>query len=283
MDVAGYADSDGYSLRDDPRPFAYKYRDYLVRSLNRDLPWDRLIREQLAGDETLSPPYKDLDTEDADRLIATGFLRMAPDGTADPEADQVVARNDVLAETIKIASTAMLGLSVGCAQCHDHRYDPISQEDYHRFRALFEPALNPANWRVPAGRLVSLWSDADRARAKEVDAEAKAIEAERAKEVDSLVKKVLEAELAQAPENLRDQLREARETPERKRNDAQKRWIREYPRIVVSPGNVSLYDGKAHAEIMAAFARRLDAVNAKRPRDDAAHALTELRRWRRAS
>ena len=87
MDVAGYADSDGYTARDDVRPYAYKYRDYLVRSLNADRPWDVLIREQLAGDEMVRPPYANLSPADADRLAATGFLRTAPDGTADGSVD----------------------------------------------------------------------------------------------------------------------------------------------------------------------------------------------------
>jgi hypothetical protein len=67
---------------------------------------------------------------------------MAPDGTGDEVPDQNLARNQVVAETIKIVSSSLLGLTVGCAQCHDHRYDPISQKDYYRFRAIFEPALD---------------------------------------------------------------------------------------------------------------------------------------------
>ena len=126
MDIAGYADSDGYTARDDVRPYAYKYRDYLVRSINADRPWDRLIREQLAGDEMVKPPYANLSPTDIDRLVATGFLRTAPDGTADGSVDATTAQNDVIAETVKIVSTTLLGLTVGCAQCHNHRYDPIS-------------------------------------------------------------------------------------------------------------------------------------------------------------
>src|SRR5690606_33759644 len=135
LDVAGYADSDGYDERDTPRPWAYKYRDYVIRSLNSDKPWNRFIIEQLAGDELLPPPYENLSAAEADCLSATGFLRTAPHGTA-AAADQPEARNDVVAETLKIVSTSLLGLSVGCAQCHAQRYDPISHEDYHRLRAL---------------------------------------------------------------------------------------------------------------------------------------------------
>ncbi len=199
FDVAGYADSDGYSARDSERKYVWKYRDYLIRALNADRPWDELIREQLASDEMLKPPYVNLQPADQDRLIATGFLRLAPDGTSDPGVDPIQARNDTVAETIKIISTSLLGLSVSCAQCHAHRYDPISQEDYYRLRAIFEPALDVKNWRVPSARLISLWSDEDRKRAAEADAESKRVEAERLAAMQQLVQQVLEKELAQAP------------------------------------------------------------------------------------
>src|SRR5436189_4421381 len=91
-------------------------------------------------------------------LIATGFLRMGPDGTGDAAVNQDAARNECIAETIKIVSTSFLGLTVECAQCHSHRYDPISQVDYYRMRAIFEPALDWKEWRNPNARLVSLWT-----------------------------------------------------------------------------------------------------------------------------
>src|SRR5207244_1454553 len=99
-------------------------------------------QEQLAGDEMVEPPYQNLGPREIERLTATGFLRMAPDGTDSGGVDQAVARNQVVAETIKIVSSALLGLTVGCAQCHNHRYDPIPQTDYYRFRAIFEPAYD---------------------------------------------------------------------------------------------------------------------------------------------
>src|SRR5205809_1168029 len=105
---------------------------------------------------------------------------MAPDGTADGGVDQTAARNDVIADTIKIVSSSLLGLTVGCAQCHDHRYDPISQEDYYALRAVFEPAFDwQQGWRTPAERLVSLSTDADRAKAAAIEADVNKIAAER--------------------------------------------------------------------------------------------------------
>jgi hypothetical protein len=276
LDVAGYADSDGYTPKDVERKYAWKYRDYVVRALNADRPWDVLIREQLAGDEMVAPPYGNLASEDIDKLIATGLLRMAPDGTGDPAAEPDLARNDVLAETIKIVSSAFLGLSVGCAQCHAHRYDPISHEDYYRFRALFEPALDWKHWRSPRERLVSLWTDADRRRAAAADAEVKQILAQRAVALEELVHQVLDRELAAAPEELRDELRSARETPGPKRTARQVQLLKDYPRINVTAGNVSLYDAKAHRALLADFTSRVTEAQKGRPAEDDVQALTEV-------
>jgi hypothetical protein len=223
----------------------------------------------------LAPPYQDLSPADADKLVATGFLRMAPDATGERGADQAQARNDVLAETVKIVSSSLLGLTVGCAQCHAHRYDPIPQTDYYRFRAMFEPAYDPTHWRTPRARLISLWSAADRRRAEEVDAQVKQIDRERAAAVEALVARVLERELAEAPEALRSKLREARETPQNKRTPEQLELLKAYPRIKVSAGNVSLYDARAFRTLTAEFAKRTAAARAHRPPENFVQALTE--------
>src|SRR6266516_6394413 len=97
LDVAGYADSNGYFSADSDRPLAWHYRDYVVRVFNADLPFDRFVQEQLAGDELVKRPYANLSPEDIHRLTATGFLRMAPDGSGSPGVDQKAARNQVLA------------------------------------------------------------------------------------------------------------------------------------------------------------------------------------------
>jgi cytochrome c553 len=276
LDVAGYADSDGYTPADPIRKYSFKYRDYLVRSLNADRRWDELIREQLAGDEMVSPPYANLSPEAIEKLVATGFLRMAADGTGDGEVDQSTARNDVIAGTIRIVSTSFLGLTVGCAQCHAHRYDPISHEDYYRLRALFEPAYDWKSWRLPDARLISLWTDGDRKRAADVDAEVKKLEDELTAAYNGLIKKVLERELAQVPEELRGKLREIHGLPAAKRTKEQAELIKAYPRIDVDRGNVYLYDLKAQREIEAAFSKKIDAAKARRPPDDYVHALSEV-------
>ncbi len=163
LDVVGYADSNGYTEADSVRPHAWRYRDYVIRSMNEDKPWDQFIQEQIAGDELASATHGDyqqavLDPKRTDQLIATAFLRMAPDGTGDTVDDVKLAKNQVIAEQIKITTSSLMGMTVACAQCHDHRYDPITQADYYRLRAVFDPAYHWEAWRAPNSRLYSLYT-----------------------------------------------------------------------------------------------------------------------------
>jgi hypothetical protein len=276
LDAAGYADSDGYSEKDLERKWAWKYRDYVIRAFNSDKPWNEFIVDQLAGDEMLAPPYANLNPEQADRLIATGFLRMGPDGTGDGGVDQNAARNETIAETIKIVSTSLLGLSVGCAQCHPHRYDPISQTDYFRIRALFEPAYDWKNWRVPNGRLVSLWSDETRQHAAAAEKEVQDVSKRRLEELDKIVAETFERELAKLPAEIQPRAKVVRETPADKRTDEQQQLIKEYPFLNVDRGSVYLY----LADRLTAFNKKWDDLTAetqkKRPPDDYVQCLTEV-------
>ena len=250
LDIAGYADSDGYTDTDTERKWAWKYRDYVIRSLNTDKPFNEFIVEQLAGDELVKPPFKNLAPADVDKLTATGFLRMAPDGTANTSVEQKVARNAVVADTLKIVSSSLLGLTVGCAQCHNHKHDPIPQADYYRLRAVFEPGFDLRTWRTPPARLVSLMSDADRAKAAEVEKEAKVIEDARLKQQEEFINEVLEKELLKRPEELRAPLREAYKTVVAKRTPAQVKLLKEHPTVMqLSPGSLYLYEQKKADEL----------------------------------
>jgi hypothetical protein len=270
LDVAGYADSDGYNDADTVRPWAWKYRDYVIRSLNADKPFDQFIREQLAGDEMVKQPYKDLSPGDIDRLTATAFLRMAPDGTAGaPASEQKTARNAVMAETLKIVSSSLLGMTVGCAQCHDHRLDPIPQTDYYRMRAIFEPALDVENWRVPGARLVSLMTEAERAKASEIEKEAKVIDDQRKAKEDEFIEKVLTWELETKPDNLREPLRTAYRTAVKKRTPEQLKLLKEHPTIAnLGPGSLYLYDRTyktKHKEELQKFATQAAEIRKRKP------------------
>jgi hypothetical protein len=276
LDVAGYADSDGYSEVDSVRPWAYRYRDYVIRTFNQDKPWNEFLVEQLAGDELLPPPYQDLTPEQVDRLTATGFLRMGPDGTADSSVDVNAARNAVIAETIKITTTSLLGLSVGCAQCHDHRYEPISQVDYYRLRALFEPVYDWQNWRPPSNRLVSLWPAEARDRAAAVDREVQEIESRRLGELDSLIEETFQRELAKLPPEMQPLAKLARATPEDQRTEEQKQLIRKHSFITVDRGTLYLFVSDQLAAFNKKWSDLTAAASQKRPADDSAMCATEI-------
>ncbi|MBT4622664.1 MAG: DUF1549 domain-containing protein, partial [Verrucomicrobia bacterium] len=263
LDVAGYADSEGYTESDAERGWAWRYRDYVVRALNDDMPWDRFVKEQLAGDEMVSPPYADLAPEQIDKLTATGFLRMAPDGTGSG-ANNAKAQNQVMAETLKIVSTSLMGMTVGCAQCHDHRYDPILQSDYYKLRAIFEPALGPANWRTPQSRQISLFTEADRKQCADIEVDAKKLDAKRQTKVDFFIERTLEWKLRKEPEELREPLRAAYKTPAAKRTAEQKALLDDHPSVrQISPGSLYLYDREFNDEIAKLNAERKKLADKK--------------------
>jgi len=132
-----YAESNGYE-RDSPRPFVWRYRDYVIKAFNDDKPFDRFIVEQLAGDE--------LSDANADTLIATGYYRLGPwdDEPADPQED----RFDQLDDMVSTTSLAFLGLTMGCARCHDHKFEALTMHDYYRMVATFNGLTRPTRGRM---------------------------------------------------------------------------------------------------------------------------------------
>jgi hypothetical protein len=158
LDLVRYAETDGFKA-DDLRPHAHRYRDYVIRALNADLPYDRFVRQQLAGDE--------LEPDNPDALIATGFLRLWPDEYNAANLEQ--RRQEILDDVTDVTGQVFLGLTFGCARCHDHKYDPILQTDYFRLQAFFAPmqprddlpAATAAARRAYQDRL-SAWQEASR-------------------------------------------------------------------------------------------------------------------------
>ena len=197
---------------------------------------------------------------------------MAPDGTA--TVNQAEARNEVIAKSLEIFSTSTLGLTVGCAQCHNHRYDPISQADYYRLRAIFEPAFDWKKWKTPNARRVSLYTDADRKAAAGFEAEAKKVLAERTKRQNEYIQATFEKELAKLPAEIQPVVRKARETSDKKRTAAQKALLREHPSVNVSAGSLYLYNRKA-ADELKKMSDRAQAIRGKKPKEQFVRALTE--------
>jgi mono/diheme cytochrome c family protein len=154
LDIVRYADSNGYE-RDAEKPFVWRYRDYVIRSLNDDKPFDRFVLEQLAGDE--------LPDRSVESHIATGFLRLGhwDDEPADPATD----RYDQLDDIVSTVGQAFLGLTIGCARCHDHKFEPLSSRDYYSLVAVFNPLERPQKGRTEEtvsvdGTQVYAWREA---------------------------------------------------------------------------------------------------------------------------
>jgi hypothetical protein len=267
LDVVGYADSEGNGNEDTPRQFAYKFRDYVIRAFNADKPLNEFVIEQLAGDELVPRPWKELPPEQLDKLIATGFLRMVVDPTTTGGVDHAEGGNQVVADAMKVIGSSLLGLSVGCAQCHDHRYDPISQVDYFRLRAVFEPAFDVAHWRRPGQRYLSLVTDADREKSAAIEAEANKMRAELQPKIDAAIEAALVVELGKFPEDQREKLGAAARAAADKRTDEQKALIASNPKLLINPGNLYQYNEAAANEIKAENAK-IEAKLAERPKAD---------------
>ena len=129
LDLARFAESDGFE-HDAIRPHSWRYRDYVIKSFNADKPYDRFVREQIAGDE--------LFPKEPDALIATGFNLLGPDMV--DSADQIQRRLNTLNDMTDTTSLVFLGQTLGCARCHNHKMEPFSQRDYYQFQAFFAPA-----------------------------------------------------------------------------------------------------------------------------------------------
>lgn len=128
LDVVRFAESDGYEY-DTHRPDAFRFRDYVIASFNSDKPYDVFLKEQLAGDE--------IDPKNDTLLVASGFNRLGPLRKNAGNQDVASSRTEVLTEMANIVGAGMLGMTMGCARCHDHKFDPIRQSDYYRLQGYF--------------------------------------------------------------------------------------------------------------------------------------------------
>ena len=170
LDLAGYADSEGGVSADPVREVAWKYRDYVIDAFNNDKPYDRFLLEQLAGDELIDCEAATEVTEEmVENLVATGFLRMGIDQTGSRTMNFVPERLGVIDDAITIVSSGLMGLTMGCCRCHSHKYDPLPQRDYYRFKAVFQGALDEHDWLSFKTRSLSVATSDHRRRVNEVN------------------------------------------------------------------------------------------------------------------
>jgi len=211
LDVAGYVDtigSDNDAGIIKPAPGVWRYRDYVIAAFNSDKPFDEFLVEQLAGDELVDwRNAESLDARELQQIVATGFLRQARDSTSSPELNTADIRHQVLYETLQTVSTSLLGLTVHCAQCHSHKFDPISQADYYRLAAIFTPSLDVQNWIQADKRHLHTVSPRHRARIDEHNGRVDARVAELNKQVGGIraevSKRLSAAKVSMLPEPIR--------------------------------------------------------------------------------
>ncbi len=258
LDAAGYSDSEGKLNRDPIRPAAFRYRDYVIRSYNSDKPYDRFLLEQIAGDELVDYENAPVITQEImDNLIATGFMRMASDSTVQPAMSFVDDRYEVIADQIDILSSTVMGLTIKCARCHSHKYDPIPQRDHYRLADIFKGAYDEHDWLPP---------DLDRGAAEKVrgikarylpyvtpgatpfellmeERQNEARKVELAVQIEKLQellknqeakwrKKVLAKRLEEVPEAVRDDVRVASETSAAERTETQRYLVKSFSKVL---------------------------------------------------
>jgi len=256
LDVAGYADSEGGKLSADlPRPFAFRYRDYVIQAFNEDKPYNRFLTEQIAGDELADYEHASVVTQELmDNLIATGFLRMAPDSTTEREVNFVDDRVDVIADEIETISSSVMGLTMKCARCHSHKYDPLPQRDYYRFKAIFKGAYDEHDWVSPLtlekyglyfpGRYLPYVTpgatpvqllEEERNRElvnKNIEGDIKAIQTAWEEKSKEAKKRLIEKRIATQPKDLQEDLRKLVATPPEARDEVQKYLAQKFESVL---------------------------------------------------
>lgn len=158
LDLAGYADTLGLGRRI-PSPHAWRYRDYVIDAFNRDKPYDRFVREQVAGDVL----EFESDAQRREQIVATGFLAIGPWALVDQ--DKLQLQMDIVDNQLDTLGRAILGVTVGCARCHDHKFDPLPQRDYYALAGIFRST------RTLDARMSGVFSDVHRARLPETTQE----------------------------------------------------------------------------------------------------------------
>ncbi|HYO79775.1 MAG TPA: DUF1549 domain-containing protein, partial [Bryobacteraceae bacterium] len=191
LDVVRFAESDGFEY-DTHRPDAWRFRDYVIRSFNDDKPYTQFITEQLAGDE-MSPTNEEY-------RVAAGFQRLGPIRKNAGNQEVASSRNEVLTEMTNVVGAAILGVTLGCARCHDHKFDPIRHTDYYRMQAFFASTHeNDLSLASPEDQ--AAW----KAKAQEVESEMKKMRAQmkslKGKDLATMENKLKDVE-AKMPEPL---------------------------------------------------------------------------------
>ncbi|MCI0626386.1 MAG: PSD1 and planctomycete cytochrome C domain-containing protein [Acidobacteria bacterium] len=297
LDAAGYADSEGKQNKDLVRPVAFRYRDYVIRSFNADKPYDRFLLEQIAGDELENYEDAPVITEQMmDNLIATGFLRMAADATDQRDMNFLDDRHEVIADEIDIFSSTVLGLTLKCARCHSHKYEPFPQRDYFRLVDIFKGAFDEHEWLAPSpdkqnpGRhlpyvtpgatpMQVLQQEREREeRNREIQQQVETLLSLLKQSEEQVFKRILEQRVKEIPEELREDVRKLLDTPPDKRDGAQKYLFAKFQtRLTVNAPELKTLDAE-YRRLAEETERKIKLLQASRPPEPLIRAL-----WDRGS
>jgi hypothetical protein len=202
LDVVRYSETEGFKI-DRIREQAYRYRDYVIQAFNSDMPYDRFVRQQLAGDE--------LEPDNPDAVVATGFLRLHAEESNGSNYRQI--RQEILDDITEVTGMTFLGLTVGCARCHDHKFDPIPQEDYFRLQAFFSPLLQRDDVPLIPRRECKLYED----KMRDWMGKTQPIR----DEIEGMLKPIGEAVFKEIAETLDPETQQAIKMPSEQRNPLQ--------------------------------------------------------------
>ncbi|MDA1052921.1 MAG: DUF1553 domain-containing protein [Planctomycetota bacterium] len=236
LDVVGYVDTSGKDF--DPTSAElfdgyWRYRDYVIAATNKDTPWDRFLVEQIAGDELVDwRNAREYTPEILELLTATGYLRNVLDATDEDISDLPFDRYEALFKLMERVSTSTLGMTLACARCHSHKFDPIPQTDYYRFLSLFTAAYNPSNWLPPKHRHLFHVSKAEQAEIERKKAETTATLSKLLQQFETIrapyQNRLREEKLGQISEPIRADVKTAIETAAKQRNKDQQELASKY-------------------------------------------------------
>jgi len=273
LDAAGYVDVNGSDNDAAIIKIAenkWLYRDYVVKAINDDKPFDRFLTEQLAGDELVDWRKAEKFTpEIRESLVATGYLRAGIDDTDQKELNTALIRYRVLHLTIDVVGSGLLGLTTGCARCHSHKFDPIPQRDYYRLMAVLSPAFNPQSWLPLDQRFLPDVSPAEQRAINEhnaaLDRRIEPLQAQMAAIEAAQRQRLVDAKLAALPEPIRADVKAAIERPAERRNEVQKYLAGKFESsLKVSPEEVAAALGADDKATIAGLQTQIAASNAQK-------------------
>jgi hypothetical protein len=280
LDIAGYTDTVTFDEDFGPiRGFTegkWRYRDYVIDAFNQDLPYDQFVLEQLAGDELVDwRNAAEYSPEVIKKLVATGFLRTPEDLTVDDPRPFVIW--STVHETVEHIGASFLGLSLQCARCHSHKFEPIPQRDYYAMMALFTPALNPQAWKNGRERLLPDVAGPIQKHNSEIDRSVGEVQQQIAMIRRGCELKLRDEKLQSIPEPVRADLKAALDLPADKQDAVQKYLVEKLgPLVKVEPAAIDAALTEAERESLKQLNGRIADLNSKKHSHGWIHAVYDV-------